>query len=184
VIREIRRTKTRICFILILPRLCAARALAQGKNPVTFVAEQENIIPDYAVTFTYVARDAVTASNSREAMVHILVRSPEYWNTIMRNKAPVAEDMLLRCDEGSSVAGELHAEDDFDTKEQLVFSIDTPPEHGTVELDGFAFVYTPDPTFWGRDSFTFQVTSSRASLLVASRAYSTTGNVVPLMSTT
>lgn len=129
----------------------------QGKNPVTIVAPA-SAIPDYAVTFTYVARDPVASSKSREAFVHVLVRSPEYWNTVMNNKPPRAVDLSLSMDEATTLAGQLDAEDDFDSKEQLTFSLGSvAPAHGTLELEGAAFVYTPDPGFWGQDSFTFKV---------------------------
>ena len=106
---------------------------------------------------SYVASDPLSGGKSSEAWVTILVRSPEYWSTIKRNRPPVPQSATLEIKQKAILAGRLNATDDFDTLEQLTFSVSGPPLHGTVQLNGSSFRYIPDPDFWGQDTFAFKV---------------------------
>ena len=52
----------------------------------------------------------------------------------------------------------------------LTFSIAQQPQHGTFELDGTSFTYTPAPNFSGRDYFTYTATDSLTTSLPATVA--------------
>ena len=106
---------------------------------------------------SYIARDPVGNRKSREAWVYMLVRSPKYWSDIQQNRAPVVLDGSLQTMQGSDVQGTLNATDDFDTLEQMMFTVLEPPSNGEVTLQGNAFDYVPDPGFYGEDTFVFQV---------------------------
>ena len=85
------------------------------------------------------------------------MRSPEYWSTIKKNAPPVAQSATLTMDQDLTLVGKLNATDDYDRPEQLRFAISSPPASGVVQLSYSTFTYTPDPGFWGSDSFTFKV---------------------------
>ena len=87
----------------------------------------------------------------------MLVRSPTYWSDVLQNTAPVALDGALQTLQGSRVQGTLNATDDYDTAEQMVFTVLEPPANGEVTLEGNALDYVPNPGFHGEDSFVFQV---------------------------
>lgn len=106
---------------------------------------------------SYVAKDPVHGSISKEAWVTLLVRSPEYWSTIADNKAPVPQPARLSMTQAGVLVAELNATDDLDSKAQLIFSVSRPPSRGHVALDGPVFTYTPFPDTWGQDSFVFKV---------------------------
>jgi hypothetical protein len=129
----------------------------QGLNPVTVVVPAD-VVPDYSRIFSYVVKDTVSGKVSNEARVHVLVRSPEYWNTIMFNQPPSPESVTLNVNQSQVVRGLLNATDDIDTIDQLTFTLLEPPASGAdLVLDGRDFTYTPDPDFWGADEFTFEV---------------------------
>ena len=106
---------------------------------------------------SYIARDPVGNQKSREAWVYMLVRSPKYWSEIQQNTAPVALDGSLQTMQGLNVQSTLNATDDFDTPEQMVFTVLEPPANGKVTLQGNAVDYMPNPGFYGEDAFVFQV---------------------------
>ena len=132
----------------------------QGNLPVIFTAPEE-MLPDYVRSFSYVAKDIVGGGISSEAWVHIVVRSPVYWDTIMMNQAPLAFNAHFAADQGQAVTGKLNATDDHDSIDQLRFSVVGLPGHGLLELsgdgDGAEFTYIPSEDFWGQVNFTFQV---------------------------
>ena len=73
------------------------------------------------------------------------------------NDAPVAVDVNLPTLEDTVASGMLAASD-LDSA-SLIYSIVTPPAHGTVVLIDAAtgaYTYTPDANYYGPDSFTFQ----------------------------
>lgn len=90
--------------------------------------------------------------------MHILVKSPEYWNAIKKNKPPVAYGTHYSSPQGAELEARLNATDDYDSWEQLTFLILQPPVSGSrAVLDGGKFVYTPKGDYWGPDWFVFQV---------------------------
>ena len=75
--------------------------------------------------------------------------------TIISNRPPTAISQSVTVAEDSSVAITLNAIDP--DGDPLTFTVLTPPAHGT--LSGFLrfLNYTPDPDYFGPDSFTFSV---------------------------
>ena len=112
---------------------------------------------------SYVAQDTVGGKVSEEAFVHVLVRSPGYWNSIMQNQPPTALPATFRLNQDEKLFGHVNATDDFDTAEQLLFSVSRPPLLGTVEMDGPDFTYIPERAAFGQDTFTVKVSMSVAS---------------------
>ena len=106
---------------------------------------------------SYIARDSVHGKIGEEALVEILVRSPEYWSVIRQNEPPQAQAAELEILQETSLVGVVNATDDFDTLEQLTFQLAGLPEHGQLEMKDRTFEYTPDDGFWGVDSFEFEV---------------------------
>ena len=98
---------------------------------------------------------------SKEALVHVLVRSPEYWSTVRENSAPVAQAASFEVQLGKNLTGRINVTDDYDTIEQMAFSLTRQPGRGTVTVNGPDFTYVPDPRVaWsGKDYFTIKVTS-------------------------
>ena len=109
---------------------------------------------------SYIARDTVGTLKSREAWVHMLVRSPKYWSDVLQSTAPIALDVAWQTPQGSNVQGTLNATHDYDTPEQMVFTILESPSNGEVTLQGNSFEYMPNPGFHGEDAFVFQVQCS------------------------
>jgi hypothetical protein len=54
--------------------------------------------------------------------------------------------------------------DDSDPDDPMTVRVLTPPSRGTLDLsaDG-SFVYTPNPLFFGQDSFTYEVSAGSAA---------------------
>ena len=114
--------------------------------------------PPYPIfSRSYVAKDTVHHKISEEALVHVLVRSPGYWNTIMQNQPPTAKSATFRLDQGGALEGRIEATDDFDTADQLTYSVSSQPTFGSVELDGPDFTYIPNRGAYGQDTFTVKV---------------------------
>jgi VCBS repeat-containing protein len=78
------------------------------------------------------------------------------------NDPPVPDDQSVTTDEDTPLPITLTASDaDGDT---LTFAVVTPPANG--EIDGVApnLEYTPDPNFFGADTFTFSVSDGEATI--------------------
>ena len=76
------------------------------------------------------------------------------------DQAPVATDRSYRLDQGTQVSGALVADGLVTDAEgdALSFTVVTPPKNGRLSGPATgtgAFIYTPDPTFSGEDSFVF-----------------------------
>ena len=76
------------------------------------------------------------------------------------NDAPVADALLARTDEDENEVITLTGSDLETPAGQLVYSIATQPQHGSVTLNGKQATYTPFADYNGPDSFTFTVTDS------------------------
>ena len=63
---------------------------------------------------------------------------------------------------------------DLDT---LSIVIETPPKHGTLTIDGLTVTYTPDPDYFGPDSFVYRVSDGRE---VSERTGTVAFNIVPV----
>ncbi|MBI5732444.1 tandem-95 repeat protein [Candidatus Jorgensenbacteria bacterium] len=75
------------------------------------------------------------------------------------NETPIAnDDDSITTDEDTSVLITLSGSDADIPTQTLIFSIDTPPAHGTLsEIVGDQVTYTPNTDYNGSDSFTFVV---------------------------
>lgn len=83
------------------------------------------------------------------------------------NDAPIAAAQNLALNEDGSIALQLNGSDVEGTP--LVFSVETPPQHGALSGSLPNLVYTPEPNFTGEDSFTFRASDGQltsASALV------------------
>ncbi|MFM5949236.1 MAG: beta strand repeat-containing protein [Novosphingobium sp.] len=114
---------------------------------------------DYAVTSLGAGAWQVTDLNladgdeGTDTLIDIEVL--EFFDSMLQlNQTPVAEDLDVATDEDLAIEGQVSATD-FELA-PLVFALDQAPQHGTVTLnpDG-TFLYTPDPDYFGSDSFTF-----------------------------
>lgn len=78
-----------------------------------------------------------------------------------QNDAPEAVDSAAGLPDGGSVSGQLSARDSEDAAEDLTYTLEDGPEHGsvTVNADG-TYEYVSDGSGAGSDSFTFRVTDS------------------------
>ncbi len=77
------------------------------------------------------------------------------WHFTTKNRPPVAENQDLEISEDTPIAVVLSANDaDGDT---LTYSIASPPSHGTVTGSPPHVTYTPNPDYYGSDSFIFRV---------------------------
>ena len=109
-------------------------------------------------SFTYRASDGQLESNL--ATVTITIASINDAPTAAANDYSVAEDGKLNV----SVAQGVLANDSDVENNALVASLVSPPSRGTLTLnaDG-SFVYTPDPDFFGDDTFTYRASDAKPS---------------------
>jgi len=122
-------------------------AVLNGNGTVTFTP---NANFNGAADFTYKATDGTVQSNSAPVTV----------NVAAVNDAPTTDNVLIDTNENTPIVGHLGAAD-VDSGDALVFSVDTGPLHGTLDLhaDG-TYAYTPAAGYAGGDGFTFTVTDS------------------------
>ncbi|OGO94349.1 MAG: hypothetical protein A3F10_00185 [Coxiella sp. RIFCSPHIGHO2_12_FULL_42_15] len=103
------------------------------------------------VTFTYTVMDEHGGSDTATATITITGT----------NDAPIAEAAILTMGEDDVITGQLSATDpDLNhDMSKLTFSIAANPVHGNVTLnaDG-SYTYTPNPEYFGADSFSYIVT--------------------------
>jgi cysteine-rich repeat protein len=91
------------------------------------------------------------------------------------NDAPVAEDQVRSTEENQGLALALTARDVDSVT--LSYTIDAPPTHGALMGTPPYVTYTPDPHYFGMDSFTFEVSDGALSSNVATVTISV-GDVV------
>jgi len=111
-------------------------------------------------SFTFRTSDGVLSSDPAT----VAIRVAEV------NDDPLAEDVAVSGAEDSQLQGTLDASDvDGDA---LSYEIIDEPQFGTVTLDEStgSFLYTPNPNFFGDDSFTYQASDGLASSAVATVA--------------
>ena len=78
--------------------------------------------------------------------------------TSLSNQAPVADGQSVATDEDVQIGITLTGSDaDGDL---LTYAIATQPAHGTLSGSGANQTYTPDPDYFGSDSFTFVANDS------------------------
>jgi VCBS repeat-containing protein len=84
------------------------------------------------------------------------------------NDAPLAADDHVRIDQDSAANRlEVLANDRDPEREDLVISANTEPAHGTLMAEASCLLYTPDPGFYGEDSFIYTVADERGATAVA-----------------
>lgn len=80
------------------------------------------------------------------------------------NDAPVASASVRSVDEDGSVFGSVRATDVDGSADNLVYSVETGPSNGTVNMDADgAYIYNPAANFNGTDSFTYTVTDENGA---------------------
>ena len=102
-------------------------------------------------SFTYTATDSLNAvSNVATATITI--------NPV--NDKPTGDDQTISAVEDTPVDFTLTGSDVETPPGELIFTIITPPLHGTVTIEGANVIYTPDANYNGPDSFQFTVTDT------------------------
>lgn len=118
--------------------------------------------------FTYKIDDATSFSNITTVTIEV-------------DNAPVANDDAYEINEEEiltiNAAEGVLANDTDNEDDALESTLDTPPSNGslTLNLDG-SFVYTPDPDFFGIDTFTYTVSDGDQT----SNTATVTINVLPV----
>ncbi|MEZ4620918.1 MAG: Ig-like domain-containing protein [Caldilineaceae bacterium] len=95
-------------------------------------------------SFTYKANDGIL--DGTIATVTITVEQG--------NRAPIVKDLVISIDQDTAAAITLPAVDE--DGDALTFSIESPPNNGTLSGMAPNLTYTPAPGFNGNDSFTFK----------------------------
>jgi streptogramin lyase len=97
-----------------------------------------------AATFAFTASDGSLTSDPANGVIEI---APA-------NDAPEAADAAaVTAEDTAVVISPVIGDIDGDTLELVVVA---PPEHGTVDVAGANFTYTPSPEFSGADAFTYR----------------------------
>lgn len=119
--------------------------------------------PTQTARLTYQSDDGYTGSDSFSFAVHDgLVSSNEadVAISLVRNfRPPIADEgLVFEGEEDTMLDFTLTAFDpDVEDQPSLTFSIESQPANGMITGVGPAFVYTPDPNFFGTETFTFRV---------------------------
>ncbi|MCP3993782.1 MAG: DUF5011 domain-containing protein, partial [bacterium] len=96
------------------------------------------------------------------------------WTVSDTNRNPVATADSVSVAEDASVTVDAIANDsDPDGDPVAVSSVGTP-SHGTVSLAGTAIVYTPNPNYFGSDSFTYSLSDGRGGVAATTVAVTVT----------
>lgn len=107
--------------------------------------------------FTYSANDAVASSEVKTITITA--------NLNINNNVPVISSFSDSINKNSNSVNIL---EEFDTDgDRLVYSIVSGPSNGSVEINSNVFVYTPNPDFFGSDSFTYIASDGLADSNIA-----------------
>jgi Ca2+-binding RTX toxin-like protein len=79
------------------------------------------------------------------------------------NSAPIAVDEQFTVVENSSVFGDILANDSDPDGNPIRIAIPGKVSHGILTLKGSSFTYTPEPDFFGTDSFRYIITDELAN---------------------
>jgi hypothetical protein len=103
-------------------------------------------------TFRYKATDGLADSNIGTVSVQVNrnFRPPEAFATSITTDEDTSVAVVLSGDDPDGIAGV-----DFNGLDTLTFSVITQPAFGTVSGTNANRTYTPNPEFFGEDSFTF-----------------------------
>ncbi len=145
---------------LTLPRNNVSVLLGNGNG--TFAAAVNSAVgtyPGYVAVgdFNGDSKSDLAVANSN--YVSILL------NTSIINSSPVANPQAVATDEDTSLPVTLTAADSDNNT--LVYSVLTLPTHGTLSGTAPTLTYTPDPDYFGPDSFTFKVNDGLADSNIA-----------------
>ncbi len=93
------------------------------------------------------------------------------------NDAPQVADKLFATAEENAVSGTVIGEGDRDAEgDALTAAVVSGPQSGQLTLEGDgAFTYTPDPDFFGEDSFVFDVRDGQGGVTTATATLTVTG---------
>ena len=128
--------------------------------------DDDTLQPTQTARVTYQSKDGYTGADSFAfAVSDGLVNSgeAEVSLTIARNfRPPIAdEDLLFTGDEDAPLDFTLSAFDpDAEDQPNLVYTIESQPGNGQITGTGPDFTYTPDPDFFGTETFTFSVSDT------------------------
>jgi len=104
-------------------------------------------------TFTYKASDGLADSNIGTVSVQVdrNFRPPEAFGQTLSMDEDGTLPITLTGDDPDGVIGT----DDVYPLDELTFHVVDQPQHGKLSGGGESLVYTPDPDYYGADSFTF-----------------------------
>ncbi|MDX1459473.1 MAG: Ig-like domain-containing protein [Xanthomonadales bacterium] len=78
--------------------------------------------------------------------------------TMVENTVPVAVDDMYTVDQDSAANALQILTNDSDPEDDILTIVSvTDPANGTVEISGGTILYTPDPGFFGMDSFSYTI---------------------------
>lgn len=86
------------------------------------------------------------------------------------NEPPTASYQSVSLDENTSLPITLTGSDDVTPSGSLIFSVTVPPVHGDLTGTAPDLTYTPDPDYFGSDSFQFTVTDGGSPPLTSTAA--------------
>jgi len=84
------------------------------------------------------------------------------------NRPPSAqEDSVATAEDASVTIVVVDNDSDPDGEDALVITTNTPPAHGTASCNSSRCTYTPEPDFYGRDSFTYTISDGQGGAATA-----------------
>ncbi len=143
------------------PESAAVRVDVLGLPPgLAYDSEQSAIVGTIAEGAAAVSPFVVVVTATDDDPESPGVASSTFgWEVLTANTPPTAVPVILDTDEDTPVSTVLAASDP--EGDAIVFSVATPPAHGTVVLDGATATYRPDRDWNGTDGFTFVAADPR-----------------------
>lgn len=89
--------------------------------------------------------------------------------------APIARELEIRTYRNIPYHAEFLSSDS--EGEDVTYTVETEPKHGSVAVDGASFVYTPDKNRTGTDSFTYVATDSGGNASAPANVSVTIGKI-------
>ncbi|GIV96622.1 MAG: hypothetical protein KatS3mg057_1279 [Herpetosiphonaceae bacterium] len=103
-------------------------------------------------SFTYRADDGQASNNLSDPITVVITITAV-------NDAPVANDQNLSTNEDTALSITLTASDP-DSGDTLSYTVTSGPSNGTLSGTAPNLTYTPDPDYFGADSFSYEVTDT------------------------
>ena len=130
-----------------------------GPSGITYTPDADYFGPD---SFTYTITDSTGRTDS--ATVHVTVTPVNDPPVANNDSATVAEDSI-----DHSIDVLANDNDGVDAGETLTVTAVSDPAHGTAVIGpgGTSVLYTPDPNYFGPDSFTYTISDGNGGTATA-----------------